>query len=217
MSTLFSPGCALMVYKPELAKKMEEFLLAHNLIEGLHLACCHHEPEQQEGTLIINTCAGCDRRFRELYDTVDTISLWEVLADNADFPFPDYGGAKMSVHDACPTRNQPRVHIAVRKCLERMNIVVVEHDNNRENSTCCGASYKADSYEKAAEYAHLRAAGFPCEDVVTYCADCPQYIAIGGKKPRYLVDLLFGEETQAVAFANLMQWDNSVGEFIETH
>jgi len=31
--------------------------------------------------------------------------------------------------------------------------------------------------------------------VVVYCVSCVKAMAIGGKRPRYLVDLLFGEET----------------------
>ena len=35
----------------------------------------------------------------------------------------------------------------------------------------------------------------PAEDVVVYCVSCAKAMFIGGKRPRYLVDLLFGEAT----------------------
>lgn len=97
MNTLFAPGCGLNAYKPELTKKVERFLLENEKIDGLHLTCCHSDPMKQEKTTIVNTCAGCDRRFRHLYENVATISLWEIIADMDSFPFPDYDGVEMSV------------------------------------------------------------------------------------------------------------------------
>lgn len=35
----------------------------------------------------------------------------------------------------------------------------------------------------------------PCEEVVVYCASCITSMSVGGKRPRYLLDLLFGEDT----------------------
>jgi Fe-S oxidoreductase len=77
----------------------------------------------------INTCAGCDRRYRELYDAISTISLWEILAESKTFEFPHYNGVEMSIHDACPTRTEERVNSAIKKLLERMNIKIMEPGN----------------------------------------------------------------------------------------
>lgn len=105
-----------------------------------HLTCCHHEPRLAAGTQVLNVCAGCDRRYRELYKGITTTSLWEVLAASDDFPFPDYGGAEMSILDPCPTRTETRVHDGVRALLTRMNIPVVEPEATRTHGTCCGDS-----------------------------------------------------------------------------
>jgi hypothetical protein len=40
----------------------------------------------------------------------------------------------MTVHDACPTRTEDRVHSAIRTLLDRMKIVVVEPRSTRKNS-----------------------------------------------------------------------------------
>jgi hypothetical protein len=40
-----------------------------------------------------------------------------------------------------------------------------------------------------------RAAQMPADDVAVYCVSCCKAMFIGGKRPRYLLDLLFGEET----------------------
>ena len=69
--TYFNPGCALSIYKPDTENRILKFL-NENCLEKygeveLHKICCRHEPQIEEGSLIINVCAGCDRRFRSLY------------------------------------------------------------------------------------------------------------------------------------------------------
>jgi len=135
MSQVFAPGCALLIYKPELGRRLLAFLNAGTEVIPEHRTCCRHQPGLPAGTRIINVCAGCDRRYRELYPGISTISLWEVLA-GSDFPFPDYGGAEMSILDACPTRTEQRVHNAIRTLLTRMNIKVLEPANTRTRGTC---------------------------------------------------------------------------------
>ncbi len=217
MKQVFAPGCALMIYKPELARKVWEFLNVDSGDIPEHLICCRHEPCLEPGARIINICAGCDRRYRELYAGISTTSLWETLAKSPTFPFPDYQGKKMTVHDACPTRSQERVHVAVRKLLARMNIVVVEPENTRTQATCCGDSfYGTLPVEQVKEQMKKRAAEMPCEDVVVYCVSCIKSLHIGGKQPRYLVDLLFGEKT-GIGTWEPDAWHIEVQQFIDAH
>ena len=56
----------------------------------------------------------------------------------------------------------------------------------------------------------------PVEDIITYCASCSKAMFIGGKRPHYLVDLLFGEETVPKTYLPA-QWHKEVDDFIETH
>ena len=177
MNTYFAPGCGFKEYKPDVTQKMEHFLLKRGKIDGIHLMCCHNDPHATEKTTIVNTCAGCDRRFRTLYQNITTISLWEMLLDT-DFPFPNYNGYEMSIHDACPTRDQPRVHHSVRAVLEKMNIKVVEAEKSREKSRCCGSTYFDNglSPELVLQKSLERAADFPCKDVVVYCVGCARFL-----------------------------------------
>lgn len=75
MRKVFAPGCALAIYKPELAMKLARFLRREHGIVGEHLTCCRHDPGIEAATQIVNVCPGCDRRYRELYENVTTISL----------------------------------------------------------------------------------------------------------------------------------------------
>jgi Fe-S oxidoreductase len=217
MRQVYAPGCALLIYKPELAKKVLEFLNKDLGDIPEHLICCRHEPELENGTRVINTCAGCDRRYRKLYHGISTISLWEILAESKTFPFPDYKGMEMTVHDACPTRTEERVHVAIRKLLKRMNITIVESENTRNKATCCGDSlYGTLPVEIVKEHMKKRANKMTCENVVVYCVSCIKAMHIGGKTPRYIVDLLFGEETEIGTFEP-DAWHDELQNFIDGH
>lgn len=217
MKQVYAPGCALMIYKPELAVKVLEFLNMDLESIPNHLLCCKHEPNLESGTQVINTCPGCDRRYRELYEGISTISLWEILAENDTFHFPDYEGIEMTIHDACPTRTEERVHSAMRKLLEKMNIKVIEPKNARTKSICCGDSFHGIlPVEEVKEQMKKRSNEMPCDNVVVYCVSCVKSMYIGGKKPRYIIDLLFKEDTTPGTFEP-DEWHEEVQKFEDEH
>lgn len=217
MTHVYAPGCALMLYKPHLAERVLAHLNANDAVVASLLTCCRHESNLEPGSVVINTCAGCDRRYRELYEGVSTISLWEVLATSDTFDFPDYHGAEMAIHDACPTRTEERVHVAVRTLLDRMNIVVVEPKSTRTHAVCCGDSFLGElPVDRVKDLMAKRADSMPREDVVVYCVSCVKAMHIGGKRPRYLVDLLFAEDTTPDVFEPTA-WHALLDEFIATH
>jgi hypothetical protein len=214
---VFAPGCALMLYKPELGRKISTFLNQSGAVIPEHHICCRHDPQLASATQVINVCAGCDRRFRSLYEGISTISLWEVLAHSPDFPFPDYHGQRMTVHDACPTRTEARVHDAVRSLLRRMNITVIEPEHTRTAAICCGdSSYGAIPTAAVKEQMKNRASQMPVEDVVVYCVSCVKSLHIGGKTPRYLLDLLFSEPTTTEPFEP-DEWHLVLQAYIDAH
>jgi Fe-S oxidoreductase len=214
---LFAPGCALILYKPELADKLH-LILNENLGEMEKLMiCCQHDPNILENTKVINVCPGCDKRFGNDYKNVSTVSLWEILAESDSFQFPDYHGKRMSILDACPTRDQERVHKAIRILLKRMNITLVEPKNTRTKSTCCGDSFHGVlPTEKVKELMTKRASEMPVEDVVVYCISCIKSVFIGGKRPQYLVDLLFNEVTFPKTYEP-DEWHSELKNYIDIH
>lgn len=213
----FNPGCALSIYKPDMVGKIFAFLSHEYIGIKMHRICCRHDPCIPEGSVIINVCPGCDRRFRTLYSGISTIALWEVLDRKSDFPYPDYHGARMSIHDACPVRSQPRIHRAVRSLLAKMNISVVETEFNQTRSICCGDSFYGHIPEtQIYELMRKRAASMPCDDVCVYCVSCIKSIFNGGRKPRYLPDLLFSEDTYAQEH-DIVKWHKGLEAYIDRH
>lgn len=215
---VFAPGCALSLYKPHLAQKLLDALKLEpgfNDIKPYEL-CCHNPPATlPSGTRVINVCSGCDRRYRSLYEGISTKSLWEIFAESQIFPFPDYGGAEISIHDTCPTRTQKRVTSAVRVLLGRMNFKLIEPERTMEKGPCCGDSFhKRIPISDVLEKMRKRASEMPCDEVAVYCVSCIKSIHNGGKKPRYLTDLLFREET-VPGETNPDIWHKQLEEFIE--
>jgi len=56
----------------------------------------------------------------------------------------------------------------------------------------------------------------PRDEVVVYCVSCIQSIAIGGKTPRYLPDLLMGMETNMKVLPTDV-WHRDLDIYIEQH
>jgi hypothetical protein len=214
---LFAPGCALVLYKGLFVDRLLEYLRSKYGDVDLLLTCCRHTPKAAIGRRIINVCPGCDRRYRENYAAPSTISLWEILADSDDVPFPDYGGQQMTILDACPTRDQPRVHNAIRRMAERMNIAVAEPEKTRERSTCCGDVFYGElPTEGVVSQMRAKAAEMPLDNVIVYCVSCSKSLFNGGIRPRYMLDLLFSEET-VPGICEPDSWHKELDQFIAAH
>jgi Fe-S oxidoreductase len=183
----------------------------------MSLTCCKHIPPLNAGMEVINICPGCDRRYRENYEDSRTISLWEVLVENDFLSLPDYSGREMTIIDACPTRDQTRVHDAVRTLAKRMNITLIEPKNTRAKSTCCGDScYGSIPTDQVVEQMKKKASQMPVEEVLVYCVSCAKAMFIGGKHPRYMIDLLFNEETVPQTI-DLDHWHQELDSFMQNH
>lgn len=183
----------------------------------MHNICCHHDPKLPYGSTIINNCAGCDRRFRSLYEGIQTISIWEVFDSIENLKLPDYSGLKVSVHDSCAFRQKPQVHNAVRSLLNKMNIKVVDAEASGTKSVCCGDSFYPElSIQEVNKKQKERAAQMPCQDVVVYCVSCIKSMTIGGKTAHHMMDLVLNEKTEPQEL-NLKIYHDNLNKYIEEH
>ena len=207
----------MMLYKPELATKIHAMLMAGMGEMDVLSTCCKHDPEHTVLTEIINVCPGCDKRFANSYANTTTISLWELLANSETFVFPDYQGRSMTILDACPTREKPHIHEAIRTLIGKMNIRLVEPEKSGIRSTCCGDSfYPQLPVTSVNDLMKKRTAEMPLDEVIVYCVSCIQSVAIGGKNPRYLPDLLMGLDTMPKVLKTDV-WHLLLDEYIEKH
>lgn len=215
MKKVFAPGCALTLYKPVLSKKIVEMLKKELGEVDEYLTCCRVDPRLPEETQIITACPKCSRGFADQGRNV--VSLWEVLAESKTFPFPDYQGQEMSILDPCPVRNRDEVHEAVRTLLKKMNINIIEPAKTRDKSVCCGDSfYEVLPLEQVKALMKKRAGEMPVDEVVTYCVSCSESLHVGGRRARYIIDLLLGGET-AAGTSDLEEWRAELDQFVFTN
>jgi Fe-S oxidoreductase len=214
---VFAPGCALMLYKPELAAKIHMLLNENFGKMDMLMTCCQHKPNIPENTRVINVCPGCDKRYAKDFKGVSTISLWEIVNENSLMNYPDYKGISMSIIDACPTRDELRVQDSIRDLLLKMNIRLVEPKNTRKESTCCGDVYHGSmpTY-KVKEIMTEKALEMPVNDIAVHCVSCIVAVHNGGKKPRYIADLLFNEDSLPETI-DLDEWHKELNDYIEAH
>lgn len=218
MKYIYAPGCALMMYKKGLAEKLKKLIeQQYGPMETL-LTCCFREPKIEPNTCVITPCVTCHDRYKRLYvDDCTTIFYLNVLAESKTFPFPDYGGATMTIQDTCAARTDDMYLDTIRKILQRMNITVIEPERTRRKGVCCGQVYYGKlPVEEAKKRIKMRAEEMPCDDVVVYCATCIHSMSMGGKKPRYILDLLFEEETN-VENNNVGLWKEKLEKFRNEH
>ena len=197
MKTLFAPGCALNKYKPELISEITRFLTDASIIDGVYLTCCKSEEAIEGDITLITCCPGCSHKFETRYPDAHIVSLWKILLDT-DFPFPDYKGERMSIHDSCHARhrNSSEMQDSARLLCRKMNIELIEPEYTRDDARCCGGS--AGSYEERKTMAMRRAAEFSEKNVVVYCTGCTRSFSITDVAPRHLFDLLFKEPTEGL-------------------
>jgi hypothetical protein len=111
----------------------------------------------------------------------------------------------------------PSDRTAVRALANKMNISIVEPVHTRQKSTCCGDTFYGKlPTDEVIGLMKAKAAEMPVEDVLVYCVSCSQSMFIGGKRPRYLVDLLFDEETSPISY-DPDQWHRELDVYIEAH
>lgn len=70
---VFAPDAPSTCTNLELAAKVLTYLNKKNSIPE-YSTCCQHSPQLPPGTCVINTCPGCDRRYRSQYEGITTIS-----------------------------------------------------------------------------------------------------------------------------------------------
>lgn len=216
MQYIYAPGCALMAYKPELAARLKEYVEGRYGSTDTILTCCFDKPSVPDGTMVLTPCPTCAERYAK-DSGCPSRCLLNDLADDDSLALPDYGGIEMSIQDTCAARKQPDVLESVRRLMQRMNIRLVEPQFTGRRARCCGQVYygKTD-IEKVEAGMRRRAAEMPCADVVTYCSSCTMSMTVGGRRPRFILDLIFGSGTD-MGEITPVTWNTRLAEFRTAH
>ena len=169
----------------------------------------------QPGDTVYSLCHNCSNIIEEMHPGVAVKSLWELIAQDDAFLFPDRSGLKATVQDCWRARERRGEQEAVRAILRKMNIDFVEAEPNRENTRYCGSSlfrpqpsrnpkaapkhYKIDAeglflpHTEEEQIALMKeyCAAFQTETVICYCHYCLEGLLQGGKDGQHIAQLLF--------------------------
>jgi Fe-S oxidoreductase len=134
--------------------------------------------EVLEGETIVTSCAGCYKTLKEDYEGLDVIHISQLLNDLTDEGRLNFSKKDLNVtyHDSCHLGRHMEVFDEPRAVIKSV-AGLVEMENVRENSLCCGAGggVKSAYPELADEMAKLRlsqAAETGCTTLVTPCPFC---------------------------------------------
>ena len=127
---------------------------------------------------IITSCAGCYKTLKEDYDGLDVIHISQLLSSLIDEGKLNFKKTDLNVtyHDSCHLGRHMEVFDEPRHVIENV-ANIVEMENSREDSLCCGAGggVKSAYPEIALEMASSRirqACDTGCEILVTACPFC---------------------------------------------
>ena len=167
-----------------------------------------------EGDRVWSLCHNCNNIIEEMHPGVRAASLWELIDSDPEFVFPDHRGERAYVQDCWRSRDRRGEQDAVRSLLSRMNIEILETEENRERTEFCGASlYRAQPPRNprlAPKHYVDGAAGkflphtpeeqkslmrdccrrFGGERVVCYCHYCLEGLRMGGADAVHLAQML---------------------------
>ncbi len=195
---VYFPSCNLTKASKESSLKMRRFLKERMAVEG---CCLYYNQDFPKDNRALIVCQACRTNLESKIPHENIISLWEYIDELEDFDFPNYGGIRMTLQDCFRDRHQENVHRAVRSLLTKMNIEIVEIENNRTKADFCGtlhleaddvADPKISKLPEETQVALMTryVEQYSTDVVVAYCNRCVAGIKMGGRNAIHIMDLL---------------------------
>lgn len=216
MSKIFLPSCKVKANFKSSSEKLKEYLERKEQIRTLGCCKAFCGKIKKEDTVVV-ICNNCAAIMEESSLSNHIEFVWEIIDQDEDFVFPDYHGERMAIQDCWRAYEKRNVQNAIRSLMKKMNIEIVELEENYENTKFCGADllepctdvektfapqryvveggemYKPLSVEEQNLYLQEHCCGIQTEKVVCYCMACLDGIKRGGKQAFHLIELLFPE------------------------
>ena len=211
----YYPSCNYTIASPEGSKKIKEYLKSnHNMeVEG----CCRPGHKKlEEGDTAVTICQSCSIICRENAPFSNEVSVWEILDSDKNFNWPDLKGERITIQDCWRAKGKENLYKAVRSIMKKMNIEIVELEENYDNTEFCGVfrynemlptnkkiapnffvDYMANnielhSTEEQQELMEVHCRKYTTDRVVCYCNACLRGVIQGGAKGVHLMDLILG-------------------------
>lgn len=209
MGTIYFPSCNFTKASPETAKKLRAYMKEKMPVAG----CCRcDKTPYPPGDTALYFCQACRETLEQKPENrlvLQNLFVW--LNAQEDFPWPDRRGLTVNVQDCWRDRNHPEIFEAVRSCLRKMGVSILEMEENREKSVFCGNLHFEPrlpenralvesrpgvplydyTQEEQARLFSEQAKKLTASLAVTYCNRCTAGLLLGGANAVHLLDLLF--------------------------
>lgn len=209
----FFPGCNLGALNPDYVTMPYKWLLDKNPETGIMLRCCgipsnwngneeQHDKEISEirsewekmgKPKLIMACMSCMKHFAEYLPEIETVSIYEVMAEGGEFPgaaVPEYDEA--AVFDPCSARGKEETKKSVRRLAEKCGMKICELPKGDFHG-CCGFGGNGSMAAKGfTDYVTDKRAALSDKPYVVYCSNCRDVFTGKGKESVHIFDILFG-------------------------
>lgn len=205
-NTLYYPGCLTRYAAPELMEKYEQILnkLGINFITLPEQEFCCGSPVIHAGykpdfdmlvkknkelfkkysiNKIITNCPACYFIFTKYYSPITVEHITQTIWINKNkLKIKKYD--EISYHDPCHLGRHSNIYDEPRKILEKLGFTVVELEDNKQRSLCCGAGagLKANNPDLANKIAKKRLLQCKTKKLVTPCPLCYKHLKENAKE-----------------------------------
>ena len=211
MAMIYFPSCKFSAYSPESSKKICDYL--RNRYDMKVMGCCRKGrlALTKEDTAVF-ICHTCTAICEESSEAGNVISLWELLDNDCELHLPNHNGLTLTIQDCWRSFDNKNEQKAVRNLLDKMNITIIEQEENFEKSIFCGTSlfngineennmlapkrfgesgiFTSLSPEEQIWRMKEHCKNIQTESVLCYCVTCLNGINAGGKNAVHLLDLI---------------------------
>ncbi len=125
---------------------------------------------------IITSCPSCYNTFKKYYN-IEVEHITQTILNNIDKLELKNFNEKITYHDPCYLGRYQNIYNEPREILKALNFEVIEMENNKENSLCCGAGsgLQPNLPSIANKAAEVRLKQVKTSKLITTCPLCYQH------------------------------------------
>lgn len=211
----YYPSCNYTRFSPEGSKRIKEYLSKKYEIK-IQGCCRPGHKELAADDTAITICQSCSIICRENVPQAKEISIWEVMDKDQEFKWPDLKGERITIQDCWRAKGKEELYKAVRSIMRKMNIEIVELEDNYDKTEFCGVfrynemipankkiapkffvDYMEDKLDIHNEEQQQKLMEDNCKKyttdrVICYCNACLRGVLQGGGNGIHLMDLIMG-------------------------
>ncbi|MDO4499746.1 MAG: hypothetical protein Q4B60_00560 [Erysipelotrichaceae bacterium] len=204
----YLPSCKIKSTFPDISNKIQDYLENKGVKV---LSCCKLvNLNFNEEDIVLNNCVSCSIIMDERFPNVNQMSIYEYLLKQEDFKWPDLNGTKYVIQDCIRSNHKPNVQEAIRLCLNKMNIEVIEsNDTNFDGAfkyktippkTLDAAPVYYKNYQKqqtiltdeeiAAKMSE-QLSEYPTDNIIVYCNSCYSGLKMVDENCKHILEIIF--------------------------